>query len=425
MSDLRRAEAGLGDAADADAPSAEPARQAEGVVPDSIEADLQPRRAHEALAVAVISISGKACTTMSTRRSTGRVERVGGGQRELELIASDRLGDLEIGHVLVVDRHPDHLRVSKGLQQVDLAGWLRGRHVGEVTEADPCGCVLQDHAVGLRPAQDEGGAQVRRVAERALTLDDDHLGVLTLVGIDHRCFHLTRAELAGQGVEGDAVASALDQPGLAGADHDRLDPPLVEGLGQDGGGRALAHRAVGAEHGDPHAGHVVDPSGEHAKVLLVARTPHVQDRHAVPLRRRLERRIVVQELVQSVDEADALVHRVEQKSALGAREHAARGRHAEDQVVRRSTVAKDGVRQIGHHRDLVRAVAEDLAGVETRLGAVDDREDLIALRVPDEAVGRLAVWRAEVRLAVDHGRRAQVLDGGVVARADRAWRKGA
>ena len=59
------------------------------------------------------------------------------------------------------------------------------------------------------------------MAERALALDDDHVGVLALERLDDGGLHLAGAELARDGVERDAVAGALDQAGLAGADHAR------------------------------------------------------------------------------------------------------------------------------------------------------------------------------------------------------------
>ena len=92
------------------------------------------------------------------------------------------------------------------------------------------------------------------MAQRALPLDDDHVGVLALEGLHDGGLHLARAELARDGVERHAVAGALDEPGLPGADQDRLDAALVERPREDRRGGALADRAVGAEHGDARAG---------------------------------------------------------------------------------------------------------------------------------------------------------------------------
>ena len=61
-------------------------------------------------------------------------ERVGGGDAELELVEGDRRADLGVGHVLVVDGEADDLRVGEGLDEVDLAGGRRHRHVGEVAQ---------------------------------------------------------------------------------------------------------------------------------------------------------------------------------------------------------------------------------------------------------------------------------------------------
>jgi hypothetical protein len=88
------------------------------------------------------------------------------------------------------------------------------------------GACWEDDGVGLAAAEDE--AQVGRMAQRPLPLDDDHVGVLALEGLHHGGLHLARAELAGDRVEGDAIAGSLDETGLTGADHDGRDPALVE-----------------------------------------------------------------------------------------------------------------------------------------------------------------------------------------------------
>jgi hypothetical protein len=51
--------------------------------------------------------------------------------------------------------------------------------------------------------------------------------------------------------------------------------------------------------------------------------------------------------------------------------------------------------------DGVRLIAEHHAGIETRLLAVDHREDLVLLRVTNKAVGGLAVKGTEVCFAID------------------------
>ena len=57
-----------------DAPVAEAGDEGGGVVGEAVEVDLEPRRAHPAAAVGSFSSSaGKACTTISTRRSGERV----------------------------------------------------------------------------------------------------------------------------------------------------------------------------------------------------------------------------------------------------------------------------------------------------------------------------------------------------------------
>ena len=97
---------------------------------------------------------------------------------------------------------------------------------------------------------------------------------------------------------------------------------------------------------------------------------------------------------------------LEHDAALVRREHAAEGRHSEDEEVGDAARAGDRVREIGADRDPVRDVVEVLAGVESRLRAVDHREDLVLLGVAHQTVGGLAVGGAEVRLAVDDRGRA-------------------
>ena len=149
---------------------------------------------------------------------------------------------------------------------------------------------------------------------------------------------------------------------------------------------------------------VGDAAAEHAQVLLVARAAHVEDRHAVRRCGRRELRVVVEELVQAVDDVHPAAHRVEHDAALVRREHAAGGRHPEDEEVGDAARQRDRVREVGADRDPVRRVVEHRAGVEPGLRAVDHREDLVLLGVAHQAVGGLAVDGAEVRFAVDDGR---------------------
>ena len=105
--------------------------------------------------------------------------------------------------------------------------------------------------------------------------------------------------------------------------------------------------------------------------------------------------------MEPVDDAHALCHGAEHHRALVGGEHAARGGDAEDEEVRRAAGRRDRLGEVGDDGDAVGAVAEHLAGVAAGLAAVDDRQDLVALRVADEPVGGLAVDGAEVGLAVD------------------------
>src|SRR3546814_491226 len=141
------------------------------------------------------------------------------------------------------------------------------------------------------------------IAERALALHDDDVGVLALERGHHLRLHLARAELRDERVESHSVLPALDDGGLAGAHHHCLDTAGVEGPDEQRCGGALADRAVGAEHGDPRAGHVEDAAREQLQVLLLLGLADVRHGHAGQEARGDELGVVVQELVPAVEEA--------------------------------------------------------------------------------------------------------------------------
>ncbi len=178
-------------------------------------------------------------------------------------------------------------------------------------------------------------------------------------------------------------------------------PRSVEGGGENDGGRPLPDGPVGAEHGDPGAGHLADPPAEHAEVLLVPWPAYVEDRHAPPGAGGGEFRVVVEELVEAVDDVHALVDGPEHDLPLSGGQHAARWRHPEDEHVGHLAGGGDGGGQVGADRDGHGLAAQHLAGVQPGPVAVDHRHDLVPLGVADEAVGRLPVRLTEAALAVD------------------------
>ncbi len=254
------------------------------------------------------------------------------------------------------------------------------------------------------------------MAQGSLAFDDDDVGVLTFERFDDGGFHLAGAELAGNGVESDAVAGALDQSGLAGSHQDSLDSLVVQRSGEDRRRRSLADGTVRAEHRDSRTGHLGNAAAEHAEIPLVAGSPDVEDRHAVGGGGCRELGIVVEELVEPVHDADALLHGAEHDVPLGRGEHAAERSDTEDQEVRLGVMQSDRCREVRDDRDVVGAVAEDIARVAAGLGAVDHRQDLVSLGVAYQPVGGLAVDGSEVGLAEDDGGGAAVGDAGKVAR---------
>src|SRR6202044_4226908 len=150
-------------------------------------------------------------------------------------------------------------------------------HHREVAEHLALRRVLHDDAGRAAATQDVSRRDVRGVAERALALDHDHVRVLTFERGYDLVFDLARAELGDQRIQRDAVLTALDQRGLTGADHDRLDAARVQRLDQQGGGRALPDRPVRTQDRDPGACDVEDPAGEQVQVALVLRSAYIGD----------------------------------------------------------------------------------------------------------------------------------------------------
>ena len=154
------------------------------------------------------------------------------------------------------------------------------------------------------------------MAQRALPLDDDHIRVFALERLENGSFHLTGAELRRDGIESNAVAGALNQSGLAGADHHRFHTAIVEGTCQNRGGRALADGAVGTEHGDARACDLVDATAEHPQVLLGAGLANVEDHHIIRNARGCELPIVIEKLMEAVHDVHSATYRVEHQTTL-------------------------------------------------------------------------------------------------------------
>ena len=62
---------------------------------------------------------------------------------------------------------------------------------------------------------------------------------------------------------------------------------------------------------------------------------------------------------------------------------------------------RDALGERRQHRDAIRGAVEEFPGIDSGPETVDDTEDLVLFRVPDQAVGGLTVLLAELALAVD------------------------
>jgi hypothetical protein len=114
---------------------------------------------------------------------------------DLALITRYGHADLGVGHVLVVDREADDLRIGEGLDEIDFAGRRRHRHLWEVAAIGAPRCVLQDNAVGAAAPDDKARGRECGVTQRALPFNNDHIGVLAFERFDDRGLQLTRTKL--------------------------------------------------------------------------------------------------------------------------------------------------------------------------------------------------------------------------------------
>ncbi len=137
------------------------------------------------------------------------------------------------------------------------------------------------------------------------------------------------------------------------------------------------------------------------EVLLVLRAAHVGDRDAGEQRGGDELRVVIEELMQAVDDVQAMGGTVQQHDALGAGEKTVGGCDSADEVIRGAARVNDGFCESREDRDAVGETIEQRPGVRAGMTAVDDAEDVIFLGVADQTVGRLAILLAELGFAVD------------------------
>jgi len=186
---------------------------------------------------------------------------------------------------------------------------------------------------------------------------------------------------------------------------------LVQRATENGGGCPLADGAVGAEHGDPGARDAEDAAIEHMQVGFRLGSAHVDDLDVVDRGGRGELRVVVQELVESVDDAETATHRIEQHRAFVCGEQTTGRGDTHDEQFEGDARRGQGVIEIANAQDAVRSAVQHLSGVPSSLRRVDHRDDLVALTVSHEAVRRFAVVRAEVGVAVDDRSRPTADDG--------------
>jgi hypothetical protein len=181
----------------------------------------------------------------------------------------------------VVQGQAEHPRPVEA-QQLDLVGDRRD-HVAEVLlvlEAVPRRRMLQDDAARLARQHQLRPARPRRVAQRRLPFEEDHVGGEVLVALHDRVLQFAADEVVRRAVEHEAVGDALQPTGLAGVHDRRLQARRSARLDEHVAGRALAERAIGAEHGDAAGLHLADGAGPEVQFAARPRPPHVDQLHA-------------------------------------------------------------------------------------------------------------------------------------------------
>ena len=90
----------------------------------------------------------------------------------------------------------------------------------------------------------------------------------------------------------------------------------VEGVGEDGGGCALADGAIGAQDGDSGAVNIGNFAAELAKMFFVLGAAHIINGHVVGLACGDKNRVVVKKLMKTIDDIHAMTHGFKHEAAL-------------------------------------------------------------------------------------------------------------
>ena len=88
--------------------------------------------------------------------------------------------NLSVRHVLVIDREANDLRLGERLDEIDLGGRRRHRHLFVIAAMGPSRCVLQHDAVWVAAPENQTRSRVGWVTQCALSFDHDHVWVLAL-----------------------------------------------------------------------------------------------------------------------------------------------------------------------------------------------------------------------------------------------------
>src|SRR5256712_7125209 len=234
-----------------------------------------------------------------------------------------------------------------------------------------------------------------------LALDDDYARSRFVVGADDFGFQFAHHEIGLDRVERHPVSGSLEEPRLARGHERGGDARSVQRIRQQEGRRPLPDRPVRPEDRDPEAWQL---AGEIAELLRLPDWPRLADvdqAYALGLRELHEFRIVVEELVQSRDDVQAMLDRLADDRPELLRNVPAECRATDDQGPRRAPT--HGFLQVRDDRDPVRFSVEDLPGVMPGLRMIDDARDLVPFRIPHEAVRRLSRALTEISVAQDDG----------------------
>ena len=112
-------------------------------------------------------------------------------------------------------------------------------------------------------------------------------------------------------------------------------------------------------------------------------------------------RVIVEKLIESVDNVDAIADGSQQQPSFDVRKHPTCRSDSDNEMDRSTASVCQGCAKIPVDWNSARFTAQDFAGILPLLCTVDDREDFVIFRMPSQAIGCLSVNLAEVAFTIN------------------------